>query len=196
MSSMTRAMEGTRDWLISQSGIKWGTGAALPLNKDNCFLAHMAIPQKITGQFAICIDDAGVESGNMNNFYDREMYSINIGIWRRVGRVPKDRMAQQMIIDNEIYSSLAQTLADNERELKMALHCNTEVPVWLNSKYALPDEDEFLDRFIQYWVYRGRSGNEVHVIDDSGHRIFGRVMKFDGLTVIKESMQLYRKAAL
>jgi len=177
--SMSYALTGTRDWLhdSSASGITWGD-PAIALNKDVCYLAWEARPQRIGGAFAICIDDGGTDTTNSDNYYVGETYTMLVGIWRRIGKYSIDRLAQQMYIPNDLYATNAKSLEDLERDIVTALHQNYAVRAAVNTAYSLPGSG-LGDKFLSPWCYKGRGEVEALPFDDQ-NAYLGRVLRFTG----------------
>jgi hypothetical protein len=174
--SMGMALEGVRDWLRDRNG--W--------TNMECGVMFRCIPPNRAGQKFIAIDDGGVETGPDNTHALTEIYTLEVGIWRRPGHLPKDMLGQSMLPE-DLYLPEISTLNDMERRVIFWLHNRWELLTYINGKYGLPDEGRG-DNFIEKLSYRGRTKVETAQPDEGqpGLVFIGRKLRFRGLKRIQK----------
>lgn len=167
--SMAMLLEGTRDYLREQ----------MPLKATECDIQHDSIPPWPSGQFYVTLEDSGVAPGPDQSYYLKEIFSIDIGVWRRPGDIPKDRWGTFQFRDNQYLGSV-QTLDRIERRIIELLHQKPAAMVALNEKFGLPSA-EAGDNFSSFLRYRGRSGMQNKFPPEAdGIMFIGRVLSFSG----------------
>lgn len=172
--SMAMALEGTRDYLRNANS--W--------DHTLCGIQFEARPPNRAGQFYVALDDGGVSTGPDNTDALTEIYTIEVAVWRRPGHLPRDREGELQKVD-DIYLSNIQTLHSLEREIIARLHNNYSLMTAVNAQFSLPT-GSMADKFLQPWVYRGRSKVEG-MTDDNGNRTFiGRRLQFRGMKRIQK----------
>lgn len=169
---MAMLLEGTRDYLREK----------MPLKATECDVQHDSMPPWPSGQFYVTLEDNGTASGPDVSYYLKEIFSVDIGIWRRPGPLQKDRWGTFQFRDNQYLGSV-QTLDRIERRIIELLHNKPAAMVDLNNRFGLPNE-EAGDRFSAYFRYRGRSGMENKFPPEQGASddimFIGRTMSFTG----------------
>lgn len=135
-------------------------------------------PPPLAGAFFIGIDDAGVESRSTeNDYYLREIYVLEIGIWKRPGQFPKDRRAELLKTQN-VYTPELETLDSLERKVLAALHKNNDWLRFANERFTLP-LGGLGDQFINPLRYLGRSKNERLIAEgEQAEPWIGRRLRF------------------
>lgn len=175
--SMGMVLEGVCDWLRARNG--WGV--------KECGIADGTFPFAATGQFFVGIDEDGESGGNAETNALTEVFSIEIGVWRRPGHLPKD-MHGQMLVPQDRYLPEIKTLHDLERRVKVFLHHRWELVQALNTKYGLPDSGRG-DNFITSLVWQSTSRKDAYVAGTSAQNAIafvGRRLKFRGLKRVQK----------
>lgn len=174
--SMALLLEGVRDYLRSQNelpnGDQWG--------RQQVGIQFKSMPPATAGQFFLSLDDGGVDAPSNPSYYLKEIYTITIGVWRRMGTTPANRRGQQLLAD-DIYRDQITTLEDLERIAIKQLHEKPVVTQSVNDQFGLPSE-ALGDRFQGRLYYTGRSTNETTGLPDSPSEVFiGRKLRFRGM---------------
>ena len=167
--SMAMLLEGTRDYLREQ----------MPLTAHECDVQFQSIPPAVAGQFYVTLDDAGVASGPDGSYYLKEIYSIEISIWRRPGPMQRDNWGQFEFRENKYLGSV-QTLDKIARKIIELLHHKPAAMTDLNDRFGLPNE-HLGENFSTSLRYRGRSGVLTSVLPENPEIAFiGRTLTFSG----------------
>lgn len=167
--SMAMLLEGTRDYLREQ----------MPLTAHECDVQFQGTPPAVAGQFFIALEDAGLASGPEESHYLKEIYSIEISIWRRPGPLQRDRWGEFEFRENK-YLGSAKTLEKIERSIIELLHHKPAAMVDLNTRFSLPSE-HLGENFSSSLRYRGRGGVLTNVLPESPEIAFiGRTLTFSG----------------
>lgn len=176
--SMAMLLEGTRDYLREQ----------MPLKPEQCDVQHDSIPPWPSGQFYVTLEDTGVAAGPDDSYYFKEIYSIDIGVWRRPGELPKDRWGPFQFREDPYLPSV-QTLDKIERRILALLTHKFAAMVDLNNRFGLPSED-LGENFSKPLRYRGRSGMQSKFPPEAGDVFFiGRVLTLTGSTRLQKVEQ-------
>jgi len=173
--SMGMVLEGVRDYLRTQHS--W--------DKTNCGIQFGAVPIVTTSAFYVSLDDDGVTTTDPRNYHLTEEYAIEIGIWRRTGRLPEDYRGQLQLPD-DIYIATAKTITDLERMVVGKLHKIEAARTSINTQFELPDAT-LGAAFNGHLTYVGRSKNETFAITGQrGTKTFaGRRLRLRGLRRIQ-----------
>lgn len=151
-----------------------------------CVVAPETMPIATAGQFFVGIDESSVEGGEENTHALKEIFNIEVGIWRRCGQFPKDRWREQLKTQN-IYLPEVATLDTLERQVLTTLHGygrRSGPSLWefINAKFGLPVTG-LGDKFNGTLMYRGRNKSEVISLpkEEGGGEFYGRRLRFRGL---------------
>lgn len=170
--SMAMALEGTEAYLRS----------VLQMSKDQISIQLNTEPPPMAGQWFIGIDDAGVDArATGNDAYFYEVYSIEIGIWKRPGQFPKDRREELIKVRN-LYVPELETLESLERKVLTVLHKSHNWRRAVNEQFNLPVGGSG-DVFSNPWRYVGRGKNEKLIAEtenSNGDAWIGRRLRFTG----------------
>jgi hypothetical protein len=160
-------------------------------DSNSCSIQPGSEPPPTAAQWYIAIDDAGVEqSARAEDYYLREQFVIEIGVWRRPGQLPHDRK-KELQKNVTRYMNDMLTLEPLERKVIKALHKSQTWRNTLNSLAGFPEEGSG-DQVVNPLVYQGRSKNETLVFGkENEHAFFGRRLRFRGGDRVQtiESMQ-------
>lgn len=169
--SMAMALS-VRDFLRKENG--WDV--------NRCDIQQGGTVPDIARQFYVTLDDAGVQTGPAENYYLKEILSIEVGIWVETGHIPAD-MSGHAQLKNDDYIKGTVTLDDMERAIIAQLHHREEPRNQINEQFGLPGDDG--DIFLLNFVYGGRPRNEIQGVFQNQNRVgqwLGRRLRFGGLT--------------
>lgn len=169
--SMAMVLEATRDFLRSERS--W--------TQKQCQIMPAGLPPATAGMFFITLDDGGVETAGSDNFYLREVFTIEVGVWRRAEWLAADlRGAEQL--KTHPYLAGIQNLHTLERNVIETLHNNWTLRTQINTDFSLPSEDDG-DDFTGVLAYTGRGRIEPAVLPEQNAPAFsGWRMRFKGLS--------------
>lgn len=170
-------LHGVRDYLRQQYA--W--------TAKECGVQRDAIPPGTAGNYYIAIDDTGVDGTAADNDHLRESFNLEIGVWRRSGGKPDDRLGHLKLPD-DIYLANVLSLTDLERRVLVSknntggLHQNWSLWTYINSLFGLPSDTDG-PGFTGALSFRGFSRLEgVALADTAGVPAFyGRRLRFSGL---------------
>ena len=178
--SMDLVLEGVQEWLREK--YSWAN--------NQCAVQYNAEPTVDSGQFFVGIDDAGVEESSGDTDCLAEIFSIQIGIWRRPEHIVPDRRGK-LKLNTDKWLLGAKTLASLEQKIKIhnsgqsgknGLHRNYAFKDYLNSYWSLPSSTQG-SIFVSPLIYGGRTRMEtVGLLDGSNPKAFyGYRLRFRGL---------------
>lgn len=184
--SMAMVLEGSQDFL--RQLYEW--------KPTECVVAPETLPTASAGPFFIGIDEGSVEGGEENSHKLKEVFNIEIGIWRRPHNLPKDRWREYLKVQNMYLPEVA-TLDTLERQVITALHGygkrNGGPSLWefINTKFQLPISGRG-DRFNGTLMYKGRGKSEVISLpaEEGGGEFYGRRLRFRGLDRTQSTTQM------
>jgi hypothetical protein len=188
--SMGMGLHGVRDWLRTQFGWK----------ENQCGVQYQCLPPATADQFYVAIDDAGVEVGPDETDALTEILNIEIGVWRRPGGKPADRLGM-LKLPQDIYLAGIYTNTDLERMVlcptgaaknKGGLHKNYGFLTFVNTLFGLPDDD-LGAAFMDPLNFRGFSRFESIAIPGQSTDpdvFYGRRLRFRGLKRIQKVREL------
>jgi len=169
--SMGMGLHGTRDWLRKEHDWK----------ENRCGVHFQCIPPATADQYYVALDDAGVDAGPEDTDALTEILNLEIGVWRRPGGKPADRLGL-LKLPSDLYLANIYTNTELERLVILSLHQNWKIWTFINTLFKLPDDDlgaGFQDRF----VFRGYSRFESIAIPggNDATAFYGRRLRFRGL---------------
>lgn len=183
--SMGMGLHGVRNWLREQFGWK----------ENQCGVQYQCIPPAIGEQYYIALDDAGVETGPEETDALTEILNLEIGVWRRPGGKPADRLGL-LKLPTDLYLNNIYSNTQLERMVIVAtgpvkqsggLHMNWRLPLFINELFKLPNDDEGAG-FLGALTFRGYSRFESIGIPGQGNdavAYYGRRLRFRGLKRIQ-----------
>lgn len=176
--SLGMVLHGVRDYLRQQNG--WTV--------QNCGVQKDAVPPATAGQFYVSIDDTGVDGTAADNDHLSEQFNLEIGVWRRSGGKPDDRLGQ-LKLPEDIYLHNVLSLTDLERRVLVSqdnaggLHQNWAVRSYINTLFGLPSFAAGPE-FTGVLSFRGFSRLESIVLAGTNAQnpaFYGRRLRFHGL---------------
>ena len=173
--SMAVVLQRVRDHLRS----------ALALSADQCGVRVGGHPPASSGELYVAVDELGVECTARDHL--REVYVVEVALWRRVGQWPDDRAGDALLRD-DAYLAGALTLDRLERSVIAALHGNyTDIPAAANAAIGAgsPGGGDVFQLALYYagrtrteaWQDRRQSGSPTAWL--------GRRLKFAGMNRVQ-----------
>lgn len=174
--SAALALEFTQEWLRTKNGWK----------HNQCGVQYEAMPALDAEDFYVAIDDLGTEPGNELTDSLKEIFSFQIGIWKRAEHLGIKDLRGELKLPQDQYVIQAYTLHDLERAVVVpgqnGLHANYEFLEALNARYNLPSS--ILGAlFNRPLFYKGRGRMEPMGVDDGNttKAWYGYRLRFRGL---------------
>jgi len=172
--SMGAIIEHVRDHLRS----------ALSLAVDQCGVQIGGNPPQRPASFYVAIDEVCVESDAKEHL--REIFEIEIVVWRRLGTLPSDRRGDAHLRDDPYLATL-QTLDDLEQSVILAIHANyTDITAATNTALGTGAPSGG-DIFQMALFYQGRKRSELFPkrSDQANAQWLGRRLRFRGMTRVQ-----------
>lgn len=174
--SSALALEHMQEWLRDKNGWK----------QNQCGVQADAMPALDAEDFYVAIEDTGIETGNEATDSIKEIYSFQIGIWKRAEHLGIKDLRGQLKLPQDQYVVQAYTLHDLERAVMVSgangFHANYSFLESLNFRYNLPDST-LGAAFNRPLFYKGRGRMEPMGVDDgnSTKAWYGYRLRFRGL---------------
>lgn len=185
--SMGMGLEAIEKWLRAEYGWK----------VNQCGVQYQCLPPATADQFYVAIDDAGVENGGSEGTDSlEEVLNIEIGVWRRPGGKPADKLGLLKLPD-DVYLPAISTNTDLERLVQIpsgaakrngGLHRNYGFLIFVNELFKLPS-DELGAKFTEPLLFRGANRFESIAFagaKNDAHAFYGRRIRFRGLKRIQK----------
>jgi hypothetical protein len=171
--AMSMILEGVRDFLQKENG--W--------DKHRCGIQQGGLPPAVTRGFYVALDDAGVETSPPENHYLKEIYTIEVAVWRETAPISADLSGIAQLKSDQ-YIKGAATLHDIERKVIRSIHHNQALRNAINGQFVLPGSDG--DLFLLPLIYTGRGRNELQGVfaqnQQQSAQWLGRRLRFRGAT--------------
>lgn len=147
---------------------------------NQCGIQPNSEPPPSAGQWYVSIDDGGIDqTARPEDHYLRELFRVEVGVWRRPDQLPKDRK-RDLLKTTSIYAAEAQTLESLERAVIRKLHKSQGWRQLCNTNAGFPSAANG-DQVIMPLVYLGRSKCEtISFGSQNEHVFFGRRLRFRG----------------
>ena len=151
----------------------------LPLQSDDCAVRPDGAPPPSAGEVFVAVSESGVASDARSHL--REVFHIEVSIWRRTGQYPVDRQGELLLPDDVLLAGML-SLDRLERRVVTALHGNyQDLPAALNSELRT-GSDAAGDVFQLALYYVGRGASELWPPHGKGAHPnwLGRRLRFEG----------------
>jgi len=157
---------------------------ALSLDKDACGVQSGGRPPNSAGELYLAVDELGVQSTARAHL--REVYELEIALWRRGGQYADDRHGDVLLADDP-YLAGVRTLDALERDVIRHVHGNySDITAAANAEIgAGGGEAGDIFQLALYYVGRGRTETIPRPAADRTIDWIGRRLKFLGMTRVQ-----------